>query len=145
MKLVADLLQRKKQEITMEYASVQKQMGRSDCTPFFALAFITSACNGEYPVKQIYDQSAMRNHLVRCIEKGKMTPFPSSTGRKHGTTTKTTVPVYCVCRMIDDGTKMIECCKCKEWYHLACAEVERDYIIGNKKLDWFCHRCLITL
>ena len=45
-------------------------MGDSDCG-LFALAFITSICNGEDPVKQIYDQSAMRDHLVR-----KRTDYP---------------------------------------------------------------------
>ena len=62
-------------------------------------------------------------------------PFPSSNRKKSGKST-TTIQVYCVCQMIDDGTKMIECAGCKEWYHLACIEVEK--FVANKKLHWFC-------
>ena len=138
MKLVADLLQSKEKELTIEYVHVQRQRGGSDCG-LFALAFITSVCNGEDPAKHLYDQAAMRKHLVQCIEKGRMSPFPSSARRKSGKST-TTIPVYCVCRTIDDGTKMIECAGCKEWYHLACVEVEKIFV-ANKKLDWFCHTC----
>ena len=140
IKLVADLLQSKEKELTIEFVNVHKQEGGSD-HGLFALAFVTSVCNGEDPAKRIYDQAAMRNHLVKCIEKGRVSPFPSSTCRKPGKSYTTTVPVYCVCRMIDDGTKMIECAKCKEWYHLACIEVEKKFLV-NKKLDWFCHSCI---
>ena len=97
IKLVADLLQSKEKELTLEYVNVQKQRGGSDCG-LFALAFITSVCNGEDPAKRLYDQAAMRKHLVQCIEKGRMSPFPSTTRRKSGKST-TTIPVYC---LLDD-------------------------------------------
>ena len=31
-----------------------------------------------------------------------------------------TCKVYCICRMPDDGKKMVKCTKCKLWYHCEC-------------------------
>ena len=28
--------------------------------------------------------------------------------------------VYCICRKPDEGSKMMQCGKCEEWYHMAC-------------------------
>ena len=118
---------------------MQKQKGSSDCG-LFALAFITSICNGQDPTDLAYDQSAMRSHLLKCIEQGQMTPFPSAPGRNAEQAIEKTVPIYCMCRLIDDGTRMIECADCQEWFHVACVQVEKKFIV-NRKLDWFCPNC----
>ena len=45
--------------------------------------------------------------------------------------------VYCKCRLPDDGTKMIQCDNCLEWYHVECM------LDLNPQLDdqWFCDSC----
>ena len=82
----------------------------------------------------------MRSHLLQCIEKGEMKPFPASSGREHKQPAKEVIPIYCTCRLIDDGTRMIECAQCREWYHVGCVDVEKKYIT-KLKLDWFCESC----
>lgn len=72
----------------------------------------------------------LRKHLMKYIEKGRMSPSLSSHCRKHGKSE--TIPVYCACRVTDDETKMIECADSKEWYHLACVEVEKKFVVNRK-------------
>ena len=139
VKLVADLLQSKEEAITFAFVDVQKQDGGSDCG-LFAIAFITSICNGQDPTVLRYNQSAMRSHLLQCIEQGHMTPFPSVPGRNPSKSTEDVVPIYCLCRLIDDGKKMIQCAGCNEWFHVACVQVEKKFI-ACRKLDWFCPSC----
>ena len=136
LKLVADLMQTKAKTLSIEFVDVQKQEGGSDCG-LFALAFIASICNGDDPTKLVYDQSSMRNHLLKCIEQG---PFPSKPGRNPEKAVTKSVSIHCVCRLIDEGTKMIECAGCREWFHTACVQVEKKFIV-NRKLKWFCPNC----
>lgn len=139
LKLVADLMQTKEKTLSIEFVDVQKQKGSSDCG-LFALAFIASICNGDDPTKPVYDQSSMHNHLLECIERGRMIPFPSKPGRNPEKAVEKSVSIHCVCRLIDDGTKMIECASCQEWFHIVCVRVEKKFIV-NRKLNWFCPNC----
>ena len=53
----------------------QKQQGFRDCG-LFAIANATSLCFGDDPTFLEFEQNEMRQHLLDCIEKGQMTPFP---------------------------------------------------------------------
>ena len=58
----------------------------------------------------------MRAHLVKCFQKSKMSPFPS--------TVSAVGSLICSrqkfpCRMPEKG-KMIQCSECKEWIHQTC-------------------------
>ena len=70
LKLVGDLMQSRKKLVTVEFVDVQEQKGASDCG-LFALAYITSICNGQDPATLLYDQAAMRPQLRECFEKGR--------------------------------------------------------------------------
>ena len=40
------------------------------------------------------------------------------------------------------GVKMIECSRCKEWYHVGvCVDVEDDVLL-KKSVKWFCQDCI---
>ncbi|CAH3019112.1 unnamed protein product, partial [Porites evermanni] len=54
---------------------VQKQKGYNDCA-LFAIAFAITLCHGGDPTTKRYDQRAMRQHLVDCLESSRMTEFP---------------------------------------------------------------------
>ena len=125
LKLVADLMQSREKEVTIEFVDVQEQKGASDCG-LFALVFLTSICNGHDPATQHYNQKATRSHLLQCIEEGEMKPFPASSGREHKQPVKQVIPIYCTCRLIDNGTRMIECAQCREWYHVGCVNVDKS-------------------
>ncbi|KII87366.1 hypothetical protein PLICRDRAFT_253082 [Plicaturopsis crispa FD-325 SS-3] len=43
------------------------------------------------------------------------------------TTRATVKKEYCTCRQPDDGTPMVHCSECKDWYHFRCVDLkERD-------------------
>ena len=139
-KLIADLLQSKHRSIEVCYANVQWQSGVNDCG-LFAIAFATSICSGEDPTTITFRQEDMRSHLLSCIQTSKLTGFPPrNTRRRSKPIRKENVHVFCVCRLIDDGTPMVECSSCQEWYHFSCVNVP-DHILRNKKLEWKCARC----
>ena len=139
MKLVADLMQCQDKQITLEFVDVQEQRGSSDCG-LFAIAFITSVCCGVDPATLNYNQKAMRQHLLECIENDQMKPFPSEQGRKPKPSETECLKVYCTCRLPYHGSPMVECSNCKEWYHVSCIDIPRKYLV-DCTLDWFCTTC----
>ena len=62
-----------------------------------------------------------------------MTPFPSHGSRRPSDLNIEAYSMYCVCRMINDGTPMIQCSSCTEWYHMACCAVPSRFMT-NKRL-----------
>ena len=53
--------------------------------------------------------------------------------------TETDEGVYCVCRGKDDGSYMLACEKCDEWYHGRCVGINKR--AGDKLLTYVCLRC----
>ena len=83
-------------------------------------------------------------HILQCIEIEEMLVFPSIERRLNSINTieKTvTIPVYCLCQRIDDGSEMIECEKCMEWYHTACISIDKSYLKDPQK-RWLCSTCM---
>ena len=54
---------------------VQQQNGYRDCG-LFAIAFATEICRGQDPSRAVFIQTQMRVHLLKCLTKGNMMPFP---------------------------------------------------------------------
>jgi hypothetical protein len=75
----------------------------------------------------------MRPHLVSIIEKGEHTDkFPEFVfGDRALSTIKTAVPVFCYCRKIDDGSQMVQCMRCFEWFHTKCLKTSIKNISDN--------------
>ena len=119
---------------------VQKQIQTSDCG-LFALAFATDLCYGIDPVTQSYDQENMRAHYVSCLDSLKMVPFPRSSRRVpyHPNTYKTTVAIFCVCRMPNDNLEYVQCSQCNGWYHPTCMNIP-DWVINSRR-KWRCDTC----
>ena len=73
---------------------------------------------GNDPVRVAsYMQSAMRDHLLLCLEQGKMELFPHS--RKPAATCIRKIvsfALYCVCKLPETG-HMVCCDQCNDWYH----------------------------
>lgn len=59
-----------------EIIQINRQTGGVDCG-VFAIAISTALAFYQDPSGIKFDQPAMRPHLVRCLEKGKLTLFPS--------------------------------------------------------------------
>ena len=46
----------------------------------------------------------------------------------------------CICRLIDDGTPMVQCATCNDWFHTGCVQVPQEFLT-NKGLEWNCTKC----
>ena len=137
---VCRMLLHRGNEVTFVYEKVQKQLGSSACGPF-VLAFATDLCHCQDHTKQSYDQGLMRQHYVNCLESGKLTPFPTASRRVlyHLDTKKTTVPIYCTCRLLYDKKEYVECSRCRGWYHTDCVAIP-EWAINSKRM-WRCQKC----
>ena len=126
--------------VTFLNEKVQRQIGGSDCG-LFALAFVTDLCHGLDPSTQRYSQREIRQHYVNCLELGRMTPFPKTNKRVHYhlSSNKTTVPVFCLCRLPNDKKEYVECLSCHGWYHLECASIPKWAV--NSRIPWKCPNC----
>ena len=93
------------------------EMADHDCV--FAAAYCTALAHGQDPGSFVYNQSIMKKkHLEQCLSNTKMTPK----ARRGGNSRYDEVDVYCLCRSIDDGSPMVCCDKCNEWFHLSCVK-----------------------
>ena len=107
--LVADMLQTKSSELTLQYVDVQWQSNACDCG-LFALANAASLCHGTDPSSINFDQTKMRSHSLTCIEIGDLKPFPIREQRRQTQPPRVEkVGVYCECRLTDGGSQMIQC------------------------------------
>jgi len=39
-----------------------------------------------------------------------------------------TIDIYCTCRMPDTFGNVVECSKCKKWYHVCCVHVHKKAV-----------------
>ena len=126
--------------VTFFNVKVQKQIGGSDCG-LFALAFATDLCFGLDPHNQKYKQNETHQHFIRCLESGKITPFPKTDRRvqTHLSYNKTAIKIFCLCRLPNDKKEYVECFSCKGWYHPECASIPTWAV--NSKVPWKCPKC----
>lgn len=137
---VADLIHTSSKSFSILYMNMQYQIGGNDCG-LIAIASACSICNGQDPSALKFIQDAMRPHLVDAFLKKKLMPFPTKLTRRGKATVQHSekVSIYCVCRLPDNGSRMVECCKCKEWYHTPCVKIPKTVINSHK--PWNCGRC----
>lgn len=118
-KMVADLIHTSQKFIRINYVPMQYQVGGGDCG-LFTIASACAICHGQNPGTLKFEQHGMRSHLIEALEKKLMSPFPGITRRTKCSPHCDRINVYCVCRLPDDGRKMVQCSKCREWYHTKC-------------------------
>ena len=89
---------------------------------------------------QYWEQTLIK-HLVTCLERGRITPFPCISEQSiNSDISKETISVFCSCRMPEEG-RMIQCTKCKEWFHRQCAGLVPRIACRFKECIWHCGRC----
>ena len=124
--------------------NIMPQHNSYDCG-LFAIANATALLHGTNPVRCVWDTSIMRRHLVKCLEKKIMEPFPVLRERRvpFGSAVKHSEEeaIHCLCRMPYEKSSvdMIQCSLCKIWYHSSCINIASvdDY----KTKRWFCVKC----
>ncbi|KAL5503163.1 hypothetical protein EMCRGX_G010071 [Ephydatia muelleri] len=107
--VVARLVQCAEPSFKIEVMNISKQNGAVDCG-LYAIAVLTSLAFGQDPTTLVYDQEAMRPHLITSFETKKIVPFPVL---KHSRPANKVAKVeecilHCYCRMPDDGYEMLQ-------------------------------------
>ena len=126
IQIIADLMHSAPGK-AVQYVNVQYHKGSQDCG-LFAIAFACEICFGKDPSSVTFVQSTMRQHVIEGLEQGNILPFPSAVRRQRSQVMRQEVfKIFCSCRMSNGGRKMIQCSKCREWYHLNCVRVDRNF------------------
>ena len=119
---------------------VQQQVGGVDCG-LFAAAFAFHAASGENLRKLQFDQSRMRSHLIRCLEKQALERFPLSTANEvdRAGLAHHVIHLFCTCSMpATYDTKMIACDICEKWFHFKCVGLRKRARLAT----WVCRKCI---
>ena len=116
----------------------------ADNRGLFAIATPTSLCFGIPPSTILWDQKKMREHLRRCTENSRMSPFqgwdlpdhrkitPHISDEPMNTTVK--VKVYCSSKMPQVGKeRMAQCTKCLKWYHERCENIPKTVFVRARE------------
>ena len=99
-------------------------------------------------------QPKLTNKMAACIEiekekekeKGRRKE-PISNKLKKANTDEDSEPankeLYCSCKQVDDGSKMIECNECQVWYHTRCVGVGEAELkeLNTQKKNYVCQSC----
>ena len=129
--------------LELQKLSVQQQHGTQDCG-LFAIAFaLMEVCLGSNVETVSFKQSKMRSHLIDCLNKGLMSPFPKKHPNKEclprPTSMVHTVKVYCYCKMPEQyDVKMISCDSYNRWYHYSCVNLQ----LSQSPRYWECPSCI---
>ena len=79
---IASIYRTDQTEMKVSIEAVQQQKGQSDCG-LFAVAFAFDIAAGVDPQNINYIQAEMREHLLSCLCKGKITSFQGILARQH--------------------------------------------------------------
>ena len=124
---------------------MQEQANGVDCG-VFAIAYAVSLSLGENSRLCSYNVPLMRQHLVNCLEKEMIYPFPKQGSTKRVLKCKKIqlLPsIYSSCRSVRQYEKknpMIECMRCYEWFHQKSEKIPRK-VFTNKAANLFCKGC----
>ena len=137
---ICALLVSNESAIELIYVNAKKQANGCDCG-LLALAFAAALCAGQDPNNLLFEKS-MRLHLLQCLEKEEVTPFPFKTVKRNRESRRAgKINIYCKCRT-EEGGNMIACSGCDEWFHEECVTASRQ-VWKKKKSDWYCDNCKI--
>ena len=87
-------------------------------------------------------QSYPPTSTADCLKTGKITVFPiRGQRRKISPPRVETFHIHGICRLPDDGSQMVECHKCQNWFHTNCVRVTRA-ALKRQSVPWLCSACV---
>ena len=130
--------------ITVHVPNIPQQEGIADCG-VYAIAYAWHAARGDNLEEMIFEQGKMRDHLVTCFRRQKLTPFPHSKRRPDQRQAYPMFPyreieVFCTCDMPECLDNMIMCDGCEEWFHLSCVGLKAPPPDTD---PWHCRACIV--
>ena len=143
MDKLIDLIHSNYEKVTFNFMNTHQQSGTSDCG-VFAIAAATSICHNEDLAAIQWDQSQMRGHLITCLERERMKPFPRKENLKKDKKIIKTVThtLHCICRKRHKPREtMKQCAACCVWFHAKCLNIPTHALAGSYK--WTCNTCLV--
>ena len=130
-------------EIEVLLPNTNQQTNGSDCG-VFAIGNLTYLCRciqeNVIPLfdKQ-FDETQIRNHLMRCFESREISKFPTTKCDQLVKFVKTKIPTECSsCHKPNLYEDMIECSNCSMWIHYSC---NLTPIVRPTPDTWWCSAC----
>ena len=125
--------------IEVKIMTISRQTGSSECG-LYAIAIATAIAFALDPASFVFRQEDMRAHIVECFEKGKMSHFPVTKTRRHTSQVEKVITIFICprCKKTDDGTQMVQCESCFNWYHGSCVSTS-NY---DEQENWYCDLCI---
>ena len=134
--IIAHLINTTEDHLTVHIMNIAKQSGATDCG-LYVVAIMSSLALGKDPCSIVFKKEDLRAHLQSIIEKEQITEFPYTQRRKvKSRILRTEVfDVHCICRMPDNGSKMVCCDNCNKWFHATCVGY------SDNRTNWYCTEC----
>lgn len=126
--------------LDVNFVCCQKQTGINDCG-LFAIANCIGLANSCNLSKLSFEQGAMRQHLIQCLENRTMEMFPHKPFTSRPKVHKVKMTLHCTCKLYFPDEGMIECDQCKLWLHFPCAGVQKNDKRVTTKKKFFCAEC----
>ncbi|OCT81634.1 hypothetical protein XELAEV_18028457mg [Xenopus laevis] len=140
LKLYAPLFVGENQILEVFFKCTQKQHGPNDCG-LFAVANAVALAEGVELANIEFCQEEMRAHLIKCFESGHMAMFPHRPRRAKVLIKKIEMTKFCRCHMYRPKQNMIECSKCKMWFHFLCVNMQKDDKCVTTNRKFYCDNC----
>ena len=119
--VISQLLNTSGDSFSVNIMDVGKQAGATNCG-VYAIATLTCLAHGKDPCSIVFKKEDLRSHLQEILLTSQIKEFPSTQRRKRKSRILSTevFEVHCICRMPDDGCKMVCCDRCNKWFHASC-------------------------
>ena len=88
-------------------------------------------------IKVAQERQKRQYDAKHCKDKAKYQVGPRTT--KTSSTRTEIVPVFCICRLPDNGETIVQCSSCEEWFHRSCIRMP------NKQSSFVVLHLLLTL
>ena len=143
-KQICSFMKSKSKVVRFELMNIQMQENLNDCG-LYAIACATELVYKRDPCRAHFQANKLRSHLIECLEKAKIVPFPLKRERRIGLAGRIRKSVqenvYCCCWIpnYDKKLAMVCCSTCSEWFHLKC--IGDSDVSNNPKVKWFCVDC----
>lgn len=105
-------------------------------------------------IKKRIDKRRLRSHFLICLKDGKLRRFPTWGEKSYMVLSTQFLQFFCSCRKpyrsrlqreVHVEKFMVQCGKCKEWFHKHCERIPKSvFDVAKKKRNWICKRCSVA-